>query len=293
VSLAPALSDMTAIYDPRVTPARADLAASELRGHIEAERYADGQLFQAVASSTGIRRTPSAHSEQMNQLLFGETVILYDTRDGWGWGRSLHDGYVGWLALRDLEAPALETTMRVRELRSILYAEPHLRAPALMSAPMNARLSITGVDGDFLREARGGWVVSDHLSPVGAVGGDYVDVAMKFLGAPYLWGGRCSLGLDCSGLVQTALGAVGVIAPRDSDMQRATLGRVLTSGESGRRGDLIFWKGHVAILVDSDTVLHADSRRMQVCLEPLSMAAAERMKVPDAFQTIHRLDDGV
>lgn len=278
-------------YDPRLTAMRGDLAASHLRGRLEAPRYVGGVRFQATAPAIGVHREPTSDSEQMNQLLLGESAIIYDVRGGWGWGQSLHDDYVGWMSLIGLSSEIHEPSKRIRALRSIIYTEPDLRAPALMSAPMNARIALsrTGGEGGFLPVARGGWIVASHLADIDHRGGDHVAIAQRFLGTPYLWGGRCSMGIDCSGLVQAALGCVGQMCPRDTDMQFAALGRGLGNNERPARGDFAFWKGHVAILIDERLVIHADGRSMSVVIEPLSEVSIWRMPVTGDGPSFRRL----
>lgn len=283
---------MTEGYDPRLTPVMGDIAAAHLRGRINAQRYVEGVKLQAAAPAIGVHREPSLESEQMNQLLLGETAIIYDVRGSWGWGQSLHDDYVGWMSLADMTSDVREPSRRIRALRSIIYAEPDLRAPALMSAPMNARiaLSAAGGEGAFLPVARGGWIVASHLVGLDHTGGDYVAIAQAFLGTPYLWGGRCSMGIDCSGLVQSALGGAGQACARDTDMQLDSLGRELRGDERPARGDFAFWKGHVAILIDERMVVHADGRTMAVVIEPLSEVSKGRIPLTAEACCIRRLD---
>lgn len=282
---------MSECVDPRVTPVRGDLAASHLRERIKAPRYAAGVRVQAARPTTGIHREPSFSSEQMNQLLLGEIAVIYDVQGDWGWGQSLHDDYVGWMALSGMSFEVLEPSRRIRALRSIIYSEPDLRAPALMSAPMNARIALSGgeSEGAFLPVERGGWIVASHVVDVAHEGGDHVAIALSLLGAPYLWGGRCSLGIDCSGLVQTALGGVGQVCSRDTDMQFASLGRGLAAGERPARGDFVFWKDHVAILTDERNAVHADAVSMSVVIESLSRISESRTTLSGDKPAVKRL----
>ena len=113
----------------------------------------------------------------------------------------------------------------------------------------------------------------DHLAPIGAgFETDAAGVALRFLGAPYLWGGRESLGLDCSGLVQQALAACGKACPRDTDMQ-AGIGVAVAPGDLAR-GDLVFWKGHVGMMLDAERMVHANGHHMATVVEPLAEAIA-------------------
>ncbi len=268
-----------AAHDPRITPARPDLAAAALEGVVAAGRYADGRPMQVQAASTPLRKAPDSHAEQWDQLLFGETFQVLETKGGWGWGQADRDGYVGWVDLRGLTAEILRATHWVGAIRTYGFAAPSIRAPVLGMYSLNALVAVEADDAEadirFVRLVRGGHVAAHHISPIGEhLASDPAGVAERFLGAPYLWGGRDSLGLDCSGLVQQALYACGRACPRDSDMQQA-LGAALEVGAdlAGlRRDDLVFWKGHVGIMLDARRLLHANAHHMATAAEPLADA---------------------
>lgn len=274
--------------DRRIHAWRDDLAASVLRGRVEAPRFVEGEERRIIAASVPLRREPRPDRAIDTELLFGEDVMLYDqTPDGWAWVQNATDGYVGWLPASALTpAPADRLGVlhpgeirRVRVLRSFRYPGPDLKFPALDCLSMEARVEVTGSvttrGKAYARLGDGSFMIEDHLSdPAGTVA-DWVAVAESFLGTPYLWGGRTSLGLDCSALVQLALAAGGVPAPRDSDMQEAELGHALDIAAGLpdlRRGDLMFWKGHVAIVTDPETLLHANGHTMTVAREPVAEA---------------------
>jgi cell wall-associated NlpC family hydrolase len=264
--------------DPRTTLARPDLAATALEGVVSAERYAQPRTMQVQAASAGIRKAPDHPAEQWDQLLFGETFAVTEERDGWGWGQADRDGYVGWVELRCLTADVLRPTHWVGVIRTYGFAEPSIRAPVLGMYSINALVTVEDEsDERFARLARGGYVTRHHLAPIGRhLAHDPAGVAERFVGAPYLWGGRESLGLDCSGLVQQALYACGRACPRDSDMQQA-LGKPLDIGadlKGLRRNDLVFWKGHVGLMLDGETLLHANAHHMATATEPLAEAVA-------------------
>ena len=232
-----------------------------------AARYLAPEPHQAMAAVASLRREPSHGAEQMDQLLFGERFDVLEARDGWAFGQALRDGYVGWLATGSLGEVGPAPTHRVSALRTFAFAEPSIKAPPRHCLSMNALATESGRDGRFIRLAGSGWVVADHLASLGVWEADPAAVAERYLGAPYLWGGRDSLGIDCSGLVQQALYACGRACPRDSDLQ-AQMGRP-TSREHVGRGDLVFWRGHVGILLDAQRLLHANAFHMQVAIEPL------------------------
>ena len=262
-------------FDRRITPIRADLADERLRGQIEAERFTAGTLKRVVASFSPLHRHPSREAPVDTQAIFGESVTVYDEHEGWAWVQLNDDGYVGYLPSEALGEPGAEPTHRVRAIRTFIYPGPNLKLPYRDYLTLNARVTVTATEGDYARLATGGWVYAPHLAGLDAFEADYVSVAKRFLHTPYLWGGKTSLGIDCSGLAQTALSAAGIAAPRDSDMQERALGTSVdvTPALSGlRRGDLVFWKGHVGLMMDESKFIHATGHSMTVMIEPLAIA---------------------
>lgn len=258
--------------DPRLTLARPDLADLDLQGLVAAGRYEAPSLRQVVAPTAALRKAADPMAEQWDQLLFGERFRVLEVKDGFAWGQAARDGYVGFVAEADLAAPGAPATHQVAVPRTYAFAEPNIKARPVGLYSLNALTAIEAVEGRFAKGEGTGWFVAEHLAPVGVAQADYVAVAETFLGAPYQWGGRESLGLDCSGLVQQALAACGRAAPRDTDMQAAFFAPI--AADLRQRGDLVFWKGHVAILLDADTILHANAHHMAVAIEPLTDAIA-------------------
>ena len=209
-------------FDPRVTPARPDLAAAHLRGQVEAARFVEGTEFEVFDPVAPVRRSPVPDAALETEALKGERVTIYEEDgEGFGWGQLHSDGYVGWLPMNALRAPGGEPTHKVVALRTILFPGRSIKAQPVEGLPLGCRLAVTGDDGELARLASGGFVPARHLAPLDAAAPDFVAVAERFIGVPYLWGGKTSLGIDCSGLMQVALTAGGVVCPRDSDMQRA------------------------------------------------------------------------
>lgn len=256
-------------FDPRVTLARSDLAARALEGLVPAKAYADTEAMVAAVAAAPLRRSPDPAGEQLDQLLFGELFDVLEVRDGFAWGQARRDGYVGFVETAALAPARAAPTHRVRAIRTYAFAEPSIKSRALGPYSINALATVEAREGRFAKAAGSGWFVEAHLAAIGAdFETDAAGVAERFLGAPYLWGGRESLGLDCSGLVQQALLACGRACPRDTDQQEAvfaTVGR----GEL-RRGDLVFWRGHVAMMLDEARIIHANAHHMAVAIEPLS-----------------------
>lgn len=260
------------------------VADARLEGLHPAERYVETASMQARATATAVRRAPEAAATQLDQLLFGERFDVLETREAWAFGQARRDGYVGWVDTAFLAEEPLAPTRRVSALRAYAFAEPDIKSAPVGLYSMNALLTEAAREGRFVKAARAGWFVEAQLAPVETgFARDPAEVAARFLGAPYLWGGRESLGLDCSGLIQAALHACGRWCPRDSDEQRA-LGREIGAAEAGR-GDLMFWRGHVGMLSAPDRLLHANAHWMAVTDEPLADALA-RMGEPEAVRRL-------
>jgi cell wall-associated NlpC family hydrolase len=262
-------------FDRRITPFRPDLADQRLRGKVEAERFVDGTLKCVAATSAPLRGQPSPEAPLATEALMGELVTIYDEHEGWAWGQLQGDGYVGYLQSALLDDAGLAPTHRVAAIRTFLYPGPNLKLPAITFLSLNSRVTVAEVHGEYARLAKGGWVYAAHLAGIETHLTDYVAVAEHLIGTPYLWGGKTSLGLDCSGLVQMALLAAGVQVPRDSDMQEKGLGSPIeVRPDLGglQRGDLVFWKGHVGLMMDATRLVHATAHTMTVSVEPLAFA---------------------
>jgi hypothetical protein len=256
--------------DPRLTPARADLAAKYLEGKVEAARFAAGEEFEIADAIAPLQRGPSSDAELATQALKGERVTIYDRNgEGWAWGQLKGDGYVGWLPDRMLARPGSTMTHKVTALLTFAFPGPSIKLPPVSTLPLGAKLAISRNDGGFAVTHDRLYLPQQHLGALDFVEQDFVAVAERFIGTPYLWGGKTSLGIDCSGLVQIALNAAGTGCPRDSDMQEGALGRALSPPESKnlQRGDLIFWNGHVAIARDADSIVHANAHHMATAVE--------------------------
>jgi len=223
---------------------------------------------------TDLRESPAATAPVQTQALYGEAVTVFEEAEGWAWGQLASDSYVGYLTCDALVEPGSQPTHRVRAPRSFVYASASMKSPVLMALPMGATIRVVASEGLFAEMEDGGFIFAAHLDAMDRCESDFVGVAERFLDAPYLWGGKSWLGLDCSGLVQIALAQAGVGAPRDTDMMVAELGSALAVDLASnlRRGDLVFWKGHVGVMQDRNLLLHANGHHMQVASEPLGQA---------------------
>lgn len=262
-------------FDPRLTPARKDLAAAHLRGRIEAEEFVEGRPMEVRLGVVDLRHAPNFESTIDSQALYGEQATLYEDHEGWGWVQLARDGYVGYLSMNALGEPGRRPTHWVTALQSFIYPCADIKKPRLKALPLGALVSVGAEKNGFAQISEAGFVFAEHLAPIEHSADDFVEVAEQFLHAPYLWGGKSSLGIDCSGLVQVSLQAAGFKCPRDADLQEEALGAALALDEDLRglaRGDLVFWRGHVGIMRDDAELLHANARQMRVASEPLREA---------------------
>ncbi len=259
---------MSQNFDRRLTPARPDLAAKHLEGRVVAARFVEGVAMQVKEGVVDVKREPRPDAPLDTQAIYGDCVTVYDEEEGWCWGQLASDGYVGWIAANALWSRVDPPTHVVRVARSFVYPAANMKAPAILALPLGAAVRIIERRDDFLATSEGGFLYAKHLLAAGDYANDFVAVAETLIGVPYLWGGKSPLGIDCSGLVQCALARAGIAAPRDSDLQQAGLGRPVAPDEPLRRGDLVFWKGHVGIMRDASTLLHANATHMLVSSEP-------------------------
>lgn len=260
--------------DPRRNVIREDMAAASLREKFRAPRYVQGELRQVVGAVAPVRLVPRFDAPLLTEALCGELATIYDMIEGWGWVQLEQDGYVGYMPMNNLSATIEEPTHWVGARGTFVYPAPDLKRPPIMRLSFNSKVTVIGREGRFLELGRGGFAFGGHLLPLEEKGKDFVRLAEKLIGTPYLWGGRSGLGIDCSALVQLGMQACGLTCPRDSDMQEAEVGEALPENDLDKlsRGDLVFWRGHVGLVQSAEWMIHASGHQMEVVVEPIRRA---------------------
>ena len=262
------------VLDPRINAYRSDRAAAQLRGLIEAPSYIEGSLARITAAKAPLHHGPDYDTAVVSEIIYGDDVTVYDEAGNWAWVQNNRDGYVGYVPSGCLSPNMAQPTHKITSLSTFAYGRADLKTPLPYKLYMNSRLHVVGQIGDYMQLKDGRFVHRQHVTELHDIADDFVSVAERYLEVPYLWGGRTSDGIDCSGLVQVAYEFSGLSCPRDSDMQQSLPGRALDLGgmEEMRRGDLVFWPGHVAMMVDDAMLLHANARDMAVNVEPFFAA---------------------
>lgn len=280
---------MSTSYDRRITAARPDLAAAHLKGVIEAERYREGRIKCVAHAAVGLRAAPSTDATLETELLFGEIFTVYELKNGWVWGQAALDSHVGYAPADAFSEVSAPPTHHVTARATPLLTAPDVKQPSRLILPMNAKLNVAEPGDRFTMLADGGYVYSAHIAPLETHAPDWLAVAETFLSVPYLWGGKTFAGIDCSGLIQTALEAAGIAAPRDTDLMENALGQSIALDAALERGDLIFWKGHMGALLDPERLIHASGHHMQVVIEDFTAARKRIFADGLPVRTIKRL----
>ncbi|WP_289149464.1 NlpC/P60 family protein [uncultured Salipiger sp.] len=263
--------------DRRLLRSNGRVAHSSLRGAVEAERFAEGTARVVTRETADIRRAPGGARDR--QMLFGEVFHVLEDVDGTAFGYAARDGYVGYVASDALGTADGDATHVVAVRLSQALTQPDFkREGETLALSLGSRVRVTGDNGRWREIAAPGgqrlFLPATHLRPLGTPETDPVEVAARLIGTPYVWGGNSAMGIDCSGLAQAGFLACGIPCPGDSDLQEARFGETLAPGTAPERGDLLFWKGHVALVADRDTILHANAHHMAVAYEGLTEAIA-------------------
>lgn len=266
------------VLDRRLHAYRDDLADARLKGAVTAAGFAEGRPAHVRAPVTDMRRSPRLDTGIDTQLLLGQDVLVFDESERFAWVQSVADGYVGHVGSNDLVDGAARPTHVVAVPRTFVYRAPDLKLPVSTTISLGSHVEVSGSEErrgtNYALLPNGEAIVAAHLRPLADNAVDYVAVAESLANTPYLWGGASAFGIDCSGLVQLSMRMAGTSVLRDSDMQAASIGTPIDPSNGLRRGDLVFWKGHVAIMTDSKTIIHANGHTMSVAIEPLGEAVA-------------------
>ena len=263
--------------DPRTTPTRNGVEVPGLQG----------VNYSVARGRAALRHAPSQDAVQDNELLYGETITVFESKDGWAWCQSTADRYVGYVHTITYREPILPDH-RVIALSTPLLTGPDIKRASRDMLPFNAQVKVLERAGGYARIAPDGFVFEGHLAALDFKAPDWVATAERFVGTPYVWGGKTHAGMDCSGLLQTALAGSGIAAPRDTDMQEAMLGTDCSTS-ARRRGDIVFWPGHVGIMLDGERLLHANSFHMQVEIEALAHASERIVPVAGKLTSVKRI----
>ncbi len=256
--------------DPRLTPARDDLAAVWLKDRVRAQRYIEPTHQTIIAPITNLYRSPDIKQSIETQILYGEPVDVLEVKDGWAWIQSVRDQYVGYISADHIKQLSGETapTHRVSNISAFVYPEANIKSTPLMHLSYGSQVRVKAEKGDLYELTSGGFIPATLISAIDFHADEIIAEAFRFLGTPYLWGGRSGIGLDCSALVQLVLQANNYRCPRDSDLQEIQIGRPIDR-DNVQSGDLVFFRGHVGLMVDDSTIIHANDRAMAVSIDDL------------------------
>ena len=275
------------IFDSRITPIRRDLASAAYKAIVKRKKYVTAKLATVKSAFTPLYSNKG--SKLSTQLLYGEECDVFETKNGWSWIQSRRDNYVGYTPTINLTRKIYKPNSKVISLRTVIYTKPDIKSVTKGYLSFNSLVEVIKIKGKYSLIKNLGWCPSLDLVNIKSSKFNHIDLSKQYLDTPYLWGGRDSMGIDCSGLVQNLHQINNRPFPRDTDMQEIFVTNEVKYEKDLKAGDLVFWKGHVAMMIDNSNIIHANAFHMKTAIEPLSTAKKRILKSNGKIKKLGRL----